>query len=64
MKKFLFPISVVCAVMIEVASVLVMTSARPDAPLGFWAWFLGLCVLAPLYPLWIHRQISRAAAPD
>ncbi len=64
-KTFLFPVSVVCAVMIEVGSVLVMTDARPDAPVGFWAWFLGLCVLAPLFPLWMHRRVSRpSAAPD
>lgn len=60
-KTFLFPVSVVCAVMIEVGSVLVMTGARPDATAGFWAWFLGLCVLAPLFPIWMHRQLSRAA---
>jgi len=61
-KTFLFPVSVVCAVMIEVGSILVMTSARPDAPAGFWVWFLGLCVLAPLYPIWIHHQVSRASS--
>lgn len=60
-KTFLFPVSVACVVMIEVGSVLVMAGARPDAPAGFWAWFLGLCVLAPLFPIWMHRPLSRAA---
>ena len=47
---------VVAAVLAEVGDVIVMLNARPHVPLGFWLWFGGVSVLAPLVPFWLYRR--------
>jgi hypothetical protein len=52
----LFILVVLGIVMVEVGCLLVLLDARPNAPLGFWLWFIGLALAAPVYLVWVYRR--------
>ena len=45
-------------ILAEIGVAMVLLNARPQAPLGFWLWFAGIGVLAPLYAVWLYRRCT------
>ena len=50
---------VAVVVLAETGVVMTMVNARRDAPLGFWLWFGGVGVVAPIFALWLYRGLAR-----